>query len=156
MKLHTAVFVTVLLGLLITVSACTVNQKVHIIDLQEELSCVQTFDITRSQQYIINSNTSYQRLNNMTTFSFSCKNFTLPGLDFSTYTLLGKSTEGRGCNATQGRSVVQNGSLLTYTIDVVTTGNCTSKVWTSTNWILVPKTTGKTVAFNVVEKHLDG
>lgn len=87
------------------------------------------------QEYIITSDSVYQLLLNNSV----CSNYTLPTIDFSQYTLLGKFASGK-CRVTFKPQVIKDESNMQYlfTVYVFDKGIC-KKEGISMNWVLVPK-----------------
>jgi len=99
------------------------------------------------QEYIVQSNSEYQLLLN----SSVCQNYTtLPNIDFSQYTLLGKFASGQ-CKVTFKRQVTKDEANLKYnfTVYVFDKGLC-KRQGQSMNWVIVPKLpVGWTVKYEI-------
>jgi hypothetical protein len=117
------------------------GDEVQFINLDMEL-CIDTFNISNSgkTEFVINSNEDFFVLIKHKSSRESCTNFTLPEVNFSQYTLLGKYTEGSGCSIEFQKKVYRNDTnkTITYVIKVVTDGSC-DMLGTSMNWVLIPK-----------------
>lgn len=87
------------------------------------------------QEYIITSDSLYQLL----LVNSVCQNYSLPTIDFTQYTLLGKFASGK-CKVTFKQAVVKDELSLQYiyTVHVFDKGIC-KKEGLSMNWVLVPK-----------------
>lgn len=115
--------------------------EIHFTDLDLEL-CINSYSIRDSgkTEFVINSNEEYLALMDNKSSADFCNNYTLPEVNFTQYTLLGKYTEGVGCSIEFVRKVYVNDTnkTITYIIDVVEDGNC-KKMGMSMNWILIPR-----------------
>jgi len=84
-------------------------------------------------------------------YNTNCDTATLPIIDFTKYSLLGKHTSGGGCSATYHRQILQdnNGKKLIYRIIVHYEGTCSMNL-ASWNWVIIPKLeNGYSVEFDV-------
>ncbi len=70
----------------------------------------------------------------------NCDTASLPEIDFTEYTLLGKYTSGGGCDVKYERKVYKDeiNKRIIYEIDVKYIGLCDMLI-TSKNWVLIPK-----------------
>lgn len=105
----------------------------------------------REKEFIINSHEEYQTLYNYKDPSDPCRNYTLPEIDFSQNTLLGKYADGGGCSIDFVRKIYRDDANkeFIYSIAVVEEGAC-KKLRISMNWALISKiSSGYTVRFEV-------
>lgn len=99
-------------------------------------------------EYIITNDSLYQNL--LTLGTVVCDNYTLPEIDFATYTLLGKYTVSDGEVKYYKREVIKNEGSLKYTYKIYMKCKNNNKAEVSMNWVLVPKLpTGYSVEFTV-------
>jgi hypothetical protein len=101
------------------------------------------------KEYIIDSDTAYQTFK----AKADCENVLYPNIDFSKYSLIGKSTKG-GCRATFETYVLSNSDDRTYehTTIVKTKGLC-KELALDISWVLVPKLpAGWTVVFKTIKR----
>lgn len=95
-------------------------------------------------RWVINDQTTYEQ-----TFDYSCS--TLPGIDFSSYTLLGLSVSG-SCETKYIREVTRAADGAHYKVTVKSCGSC-KKMSYSNNWVIIPKIPDNAVVtFEVKEK----
>jgi hypothetical protein len=105
-------------------------------------------------QFIITDNKAYQTFADSIRdhpYNINCDTATLPTIDFTKYSLLGKKTSGGGCSATYNRLILQdnNEKKLIYKITVQYKGSC-SMLLASWNWVIIPKLEkGYSVEFQV-------
>jgi len=79
-----------------------------------------------------------------------CDNYSLPEIDFATYSLLGKYTVSDGEVKYYKREVIKNLESLKYTYNIYMKCKNNNKAAVSMNWVLVPKLpAGYSVEFNV-------
>lgn len=123
------------------------QQEVQLIDMDEALrNCISVLHLRNASsdrtflEFIINTVEEYQALLEFRSPADFCKDFKLPPIDFSQYTLLGKYTEGGGCSIDFKRNVAWDDAnkKVAYSIDIIEIGAC-MKLAVSMNWILVPK-----------------
>lgn len=99
-------------------------------------------------EYVINNDSLYQNL--LTYGTVVCNNYTLPSIDFTTYTLLGKYTVSDGEVKYYKREVVKDEVSMKYIYNIYIKCKNNNKAETSMNWVLVPKLpTGYSVKFTV-------
>ncbi len=72
-------------------------------------------------------------------YNSGCDTAELPAIDFNTYSLIGKYTEGGGCDVNFQREIIDyiREKKIVYTIKVEYTGNCYMLI-TCMNWALIP------------------
>lgn len=106
------------------------------------------------KEIIITDNNTYQNFANSIRdypYNINCDTATLPIIDFTRYTLLGKYTSGAGCSATYDRQILKddNRKKLIYRIIVQYEGYCKMNL-ASFNWVIIPKLeNGYSVEFDV-------
>ncbi|GAB4304700.1 MAG: hypothetical protein Kow0068_26330 [Marinilabiliales bacterium] len=88
-------------------------------------------------EYIITNDSLYQNL--LTLGTVVCDNYTLPEIDFTTYTLLGKFTVSDGEVKYYKREVVKDESNMRYVYAIYMKCKNNNKAAISMNWVLVPK-----------------
>ena len=106
-------------------------------------TCFYGLSTPRYDQIIITDNKTYQNFADsirIHPYNIKCDTATLPIIDFTKYSLLGKYTGGGGCSATYYRQILQdkNGKKLIYRIIVQYEGSC-SMILASWNWVIIPK-----------------
>ena len=87
----------------------------------------------RKLEVIITDNESFLQY-------WKCDSADLPEINFDTYSLIGKYTEGGGCDANYDREIIDNirRNKIVYTIEVDYNGFC-SMLITNMNWALIPR-----------------
>ena len=112
------------------------NNLINYQDYARALSCIRKVD----SEFVINTQEEYQNLSDYINDYISCENFTLPELDFSKITLLGKYTSGSGCSVDFLKRVYKfdSNKTIIYQIEVAATGECDMFV-ESMNWITISK-----------------
>ncbi len=129
---------------LVVATACTECSSQHeetaFSDLTEDLSCISPYEHNVTDEFVIRSQEEYAMLTQYLSTAPDCANFTLPSIDFSEKTLLGKYTTGTGCTIDFERHVYRNddAKTVTYVITVIEEGNC-EMLGMSMNWITIPK-----------------
>ena len=99
-------------------------------------------------EYVITNDSLYQEL--LTIEKPVCDDYTLPNIDFSTYTLLGKYTVSDGEVKYYKREVIKDEGNLKYIYNIYMKCKNNNKAAISMNWVLVPKLpAGYSVEFNV-------
>ena len=106
---------------------------------------VQEFDFGRClppfgnepDEYVITNDSLYQNL--LTLGTVVCDNYTLPEIDFTTYTLLGKYTVSDGEVKYYKREVIKDASNMKYIYTIYMKCQNNSKAEISMNWVLVPR-----------------
>jgi len=88
-------------------------------------------------EYVITNDSLYQNL--LTLGTVVCGNYTLPEIDFTTYTLLGKFTVSDGEVKYYRREVIKDESNMKYIYTIYMKCKNNSKAAISMNWVLVPK-----------------
>ena len=130
-------------------------QSCHKDDIYEGI-IVQELDMGRCfppfgnepDEYIITNDSLYQAL--LTIEKPICDNYTLPNVDFTTYTLLGKFTYSDGSPKYYKREVIKDEGNMIYIYNIYMKCKNNNKEAISMNWVLVPKLpTGYSVKFNV-------
>ena len=73
-------------------------------------------------------------------YNLDCDTAQLPNIDFDKYSLIGKYTEGGGCEVSYDRDIIEDKlrNRIIYTIKVEYQGTCAMLI-TSMNWVLIPK-----------------
>ena len=94
-------------------------------------------------EVVITDNESYLEYFNQKRvypYNSDCDTAELPAIDFGTYSLIGKYTEGGGCDADFRREIIdyQREKKIVYTIKVKYTGSCKMLI-TCMNWALIPR-----------------
>ena len=94
-------------------------------------------------EVIITDNESYLEYFNQKRihpYNLNCDTAELPKIDFDKYSLIGKYTEGGGCEVSYNREIIDNKTKnkIVYTIDVEYSGSCLMLI-TNMNWALIPK-----------------
>ena len=117
---------------------------------------VKEFDIGRCfppfgnepDKYVITNDSLYQNL--LTYGTIVCDSYTLPDIDFVTYTLLGKFTVSDGEVKYYKREVIKDEDNMKYIYNIYMKCKNNSKAAISMNWVLVPKLpAGYSVEFTV-------
>ncbi|MBL4715360.1 MAG: hypothetical protein COC01_05540 [Bacteroidetes bacterium] len=90
--------------------------------------------------YIINEDSTYQKLLVHKNDFTSCSTYVLPEIDFANYTLIAKKTSVEGCNVKIDKNVYVNSDKkeYLYIIEVDETGDCTDLI-INMNWMTLPK-----------------
>jgi hypothetical protein len=107
-------------------------------------------------EVIITDNDSYQEFGNsirIHPFNLDCDTAVLPYIDFDKYSLIGKYTEGGGCDVNYERQIIDDKkhNKIVYTINIEYFGNCAMLIF-NMNWALIPKLKKNyTVEFKVEE-----
>lgn len=110
--------------------------------------------VNDTQEYIINDDSTYQKLISMMPSVEMCDTIQLPYIDFSKKTLLGKYVTGSGCTICFHRKVLQDtvNQNYTYNIKIVELGKCEILRY-SMNWITITKISpGYSVKFQLTRK----
>ena len=99
-------------------------------------------------EYVITNDSLYR---NLLKFGVTvCENYTLPDIDFSTYTLLGKYTVSDGEPKYYKREVIKDENRKKYIYSIFIKCKNNYKAALSMNWVLVPKLPeGYSVEFSV-------
>lgn len=87
-------------------------------------------------EYVITNDSLYQNL--LTLGTVVCDNYTLPEIDFTTYTLLGKYTVSDGEVKYYKRKVIKDESNMKYIYTIYMKCQNNNKAEISMNWVLVP------------------
>jgi len=114
-----------------------------IYDIDSTITSCFDMNIVLEDEYIINDDSTYQVVLKFKTNSNSCSNWSLPPIDFTQRSLLGKFAEGGGCTGEFFRKVCKSEleKTLKYIIKVREESDC--MVWRySMNWMAVPKIPG--------------
>jgi len=92
------------------------------------------------KEYVINDDSTYQSLLSLKLSVDFCANYSLPNIDFTQRTVLGKYRDGGGCKIEFIRKVCKNESkkIIKYVTKVKEEGGC-DMLGYSMNWIVVPK-----------------
>lgn len=99
-------------------------------------------------EYIITNDSLYQNL--LTLGTVVCDDYTLPEIDFATYTLLGKFTFSNGSPKYYKREVIKDEGNMKYIYNIYMKCKNNKKEALSMNWVLVPKLpAGYSVEFSV-------
>jgi hypothetical protein len=99
-------------------------------------------------EYVITNDSLYQEL--LTIEKPICDNYTLPEIDFATYTLLGKYTVSDGEVKYYKREVIKDEGSSKYIYKIYMKCKNNNKAEISMNWVLVPKLpAGYSVEFTV-------
>ncbi len=112
--------------------------------------CFPPFEVeNKPNEYVITNDSLYQNL--LTLETPVCDNYTLPAIDFSTYTLLGKYTVDGEVKYYKKEVIKDEISMkYIYNIYMKLKNNNRPKAEISMNWVLVPKLpAGYTVEFTV-------
>ena len=96
-----------------------------------------------SKEEIIRDYESYQNYFNQKRihpYNSDCDTAELPNIDFDKYSLIGKYTEGGGCDVVYDREVIENKlkNKIIYKISVEYIEGCLMLI-TNMNWALIPK-----------------
>lgn len=100
---------------------------------------------------IINSVAEYKKFfTNLKKQSQQCKNYKLPSIDFSKYTLVGKSVTVGGCSADIERNIYKDetNKTIVYSIKAEGKGPCNT-AFVSTQWALIQIPSNYHVEFEV-------
>jgi hypothetical protein len=94
-------------------------------------------------EVIITDNESYLEYFNQKRIhpvNLDCDTAKLPGINFNKYSLIGKYTQGGGCDVNYHREIIDNKSKnkIVYTIKAEYTGNCSVLIF-NMNWALIPR-----------------
>ena len=92
-------------------------------------------NITNNESYL-----EYFNKKRIHPVNLNCDTAKLPEIDFNKYSLIGKYTEGGGCDVSYDREIINNKrkNKIVYTINVEYTGLCDMLI-TNMNWALIPK-----------------
>jgi hypothetical protein len=92
-------------------------------------------------EFIIHNEDEYQQLLKYEGgYSNWCENYTLPYIDFSEKTLIGKLTVGGGCSAKYNRDLIldEKNNKIIYYLKAEFHGNCHA-LYSGMNWVLIDK-----------------
>ncbi len=95
------------------------------------------------EEVIISDNESYQKFGNsirIHPYNLDCDTAILPHIDFNNYTLIGKFTDGGGCEAKYLRQIIDDkeNKKIIYKISVEYSGMCAMYI-VNMNWARIPK-----------------
>lgn len=147
--------ITIVVVLVLVTGCIQQEEEIEYSDFNEDLACI--FPLGAPEDAVITSQEEYEKLLEYTSESPDCRDFVLPFIDFSEYTLLGKHAYGVGCSTTFVRHVYKDteNKKIIYSIVVVEEGNC-EMIGMSMNWIKIPKIPpGYTVVFEVCKKQAE-
>jgi len=99
-------------------------------------SCLPPFG-NESDEFVITNDSLYQNLLDLSTAI--CDNYTLPNIDFTSYTLLGKTTVSSGQVKYYKRKVEKHESSMKYIYTIYIKSKKNKKTSISMNWVLVTK-----------------
>ncbi|MBZ0244137.1 MAG: hypothetical protein K8F24_13030 [Bacteroidales bacterium] len=88
-------------------------------------------------EYVITNDSIYQNL--LTIEEPVCDDYTLPDIDFTTYSLLGKYTVSNGEVKYYKREVVKDDGGMKYIYNIYLKSKNNKRAEISMNWVLVPK-----------------
>lgn len=106
-------------------------------------------------EVIIRDNKSYQEYFNqkrISPYNLDCDTAGLPNINFDKHSLIGKYTEGGGCEVSYDREILDNKwkNKIIYTITAEYSGDCYMLI-TNMNWALIPKLKNKYEVEFIVE-----
>lgn len=133
---------TVLKGLNVTAKTISLSESNVSTDVEQSnniLDCFYNDQDLGFDEAVIKDLASYQGLANLIKDNGTCEADSLPSIDFSKYTLIGKYVTGGGCSFELEREVYDDAETKTITYHIVaeSKGEC-ALFGFSWNWMLIP------------------